>query len=91
MLEKLISEINEQGFWINNLCQNSEGVWRANLVKHTPSGLSYWEFANGASAEEALSLAFGKTITMVSKKKPVESFAKKSIDIDSLLSGLENL
>ena len=56
-LEELIEEIGNAGFWINNLFQLEDSSWRANIKTMTPIGTRYFEFANGATAREALELA----------------------------------
>lgn len=59
-MEKIITQINSRGLWVNNLFQFSpapDGLWQANLT----DGNQCWEFARAGSPEGALELALAKT------------------------------
>lgn len=93
-LEELITLLNSEGYWINNLAQDTSGAWKANIVMHTPTGLKYWEFAYGTSALEALTIAREKASYTLPGTKGIIAQAnyipgkRTRPDIDSLLEGL---
>ena len=51
-MEEIIKLINAQGFYINNLFQVDAEFWRCNL-REGDNG-SFFSFANGKTAKEAL-------------------------------------
>ena len=64
-METLIAEITSRGYRINNLFQLDVDFWRCNL--RGVSDNTFFDFANGQTATEALQNALLKT-----KKEPVK-------------------
>lgn len=92
-LEELITDLNHNGYWVNNLCQHADASWQANVVKHTPEGLCSWEFAYGATPIEALSFAWDKAKTTeanLHKPKARQNYGlpKANLSVEDLLKDL---
>lgn len=58
-LETIINEAQHKGFKLNNLCQMTDGTWRANFLVGVQLGA---EFGVGNTAREALGSALAKAV-----------------------------
>lgn len=85
-LEALIADIAAKGFKVTNLFELDKGDWQANLRTGPGFLCKFYEFAVGATAQEALASALKKAEGQGQRLKqppPIMHTEDKNLDIFS--------